>query len=484
MKKKMLKALMIGALLAGSIFTPTVDAADRNLSDDSSDFVLLADVVPDIIQEIRYYSTYNFVGDRVDGYTQPVALMTKEAAIALKAVSDDVMQYGYRLKVYDAYRPQKAVDNFVRWAEDIGDTRMKDYFYPLEDKTVLFDKGYIALYSGHSRGSTVDLTLFDMRTGKEVDMGGTFDYFGLKSHPDYVGDLTQQQIDNRNFLRDAMLRHGFKPLEEEWWHFTLRDEPYPDTYFTFDSNVFADARHMTRQLHEQNVQALLWMENAAEYRELCYQAYNIALERIDAVLKSKKKFKKPLAIVLDIDETVLSSAAWNASYVGTDRKKNTDDEVAWAKSTKAEPLPGAVEFLKAVDKRGVEIFYVTNRNASRLAELTKEDLEEAGFPTVKPDHLFLKSDGGDKFARLDRIADKYEVIVYMGDNAGDFPLGTFGRLTAERNEIVDRHQKDFGVKYIVFPNPLYGSWRYALANGYGDMTPQQQDVARRQALRK
>ena len=484
MKKKILKALMIGALLAGSIFTPKVDAADRNLSDDSSDFVLIADAVPDVIQEIRYYSTYNFVGDRVDGYAQPVSLLTKEAAAALKNVSDYVMQYGYRLKIYDAYRPQKAVDNFVRWAENISDVRMKEYFYPLEDKSTLFDKGYIALYSGHSRGSTVDLTLFDMRTGKEVDMGGTFDYFGELSHPDYVGDLTEAQIANRNFLRDAMIRYGFKPLEEEWWHFTLKDEPYPDTYFTFDSSVFADARHMQRQLNAENTQALLWMQNAAEYRELCYQAYNIALERIDAALKSKKKFKKPLAIVLDIDETVLSNVAWNASYVGTDRLKNTDDEVEWAKSTKAEPMPGAVEFLNAVDKRGVEIFYVTNRNASRLTELTKEDLEEAGFPKVKPDHLILKSDGGDKFARLDRIGAAYEVIVYMGDNTGDLPLGTFGRLTADRNEIVDRHHADFGVKYIVLPNPIYGNWQYAMANGYREMTPQQKDAVRRQTLHR
>ena len=202
------------------------------LSDDASDFVLLSDAVPDAILEIRYYSTYNFVGARIDGYEEPVALLTKEAAAALKEVSDDVIAQGYRLKIYDAYRPQKAVDHFVRWAEDTSDVKMKEYFYPDLEKDVLFPLGYIAEHSGHSRGSTVDLTLFDMKTEKEADMGGTFDFFGELSHPDYK-DITDEQYANRMILREAMLRHGFKPLDEEWWHFTLENEPYPDTYFTF-----------------------------------------------------------------------------------------------------------------------------------------------------------------------------------------------------------------------------------------------------------
>lgn len=203
---------------------------------DSSGFVVLSEVVPDIIQEIRYFSTYNFVGDRIDGYERPVALMTIEAANALKKVSDEVILRGYRLKIFDAYRPQMAVDNFVRWAEDIDDTRMKEYFYPQVDKSRLFIEGYIDEKSGHSRGSTVDLTLFDMSTGKEVDMGGTFDYFGERSHPSYRGDLTAEQLQNRQYLREVMMKHGFKPLETEWWHFTLRNEPYPNTYFTFAVN--------------------------------------------------------------------------------------------------------------------------------------------------------------------------------------------------------------------------------------------------------
>ena len=203
-----------------------------NLSSDSSGFVLLSDVVPDAILEIRYYSTYNFVGKRIAGYEEPIALITKEAATKLKEVIYEMIEKGYRLKIYDAYRPQMAVNNFVDWAKDENDIKMKKYFYPDLDKEVLFPQMYIMEYSGHTRGSTVDLTLFDMNTEKEVDMGGTFDYFGRESHPDYKG-ITDEQYNNRMKLREAMMSHGFKPLETEWWHFTLEDEPYKDIYFNF-----------------------------------------------------------------------------------------------------------------------------------------------------------------------------------------------------------------------------------------------------------
>ena len=219
--------------------------------EDTSAFVTLTDAVPDAILEIRYFGTYNFVGARIDGYEEPTALLTRRAAAALKAVSDEVMAQGYRLKIYDAYRPQEAVDHFVRWAADLSDAEMKAYFYPDLDKSVLFEQEYIMAKSGHTRGSTVDLTLFDMNTEKELDMGGTFDWFGPESHPDFCGNpdtgeytgdgsksptgrtITAAQFANRMILRKAMLAHGFKPLDTEWWHFTLRDEPFPDTYFAF-----------------------------------------------------------------------------------------------------------------------------------------------------------------------------------------------------------------------------------------------------------
>ncbi len=195
-------------------------------------FVLVGEAIPDAILEIRYYTTYNFVGERIDGYEQPVAILTKEAADALRLVSDDMLQQGLRLVIYDAYRPQRAVDHFARWAEDLSADSMKAVFYPDVEKADLFEQGFIARWSGHSRGSTVDLTLLDEATGKLIDMGGPFDFFGELSHPAYPG-VTPQQHANRMLLQAAMVKRGFKPLSTEWWHFTLVDEPYKDTYFDF-----------------------------------------------------------------------------------------------------------------------------------------------------------------------------------------------------------------------------------------------------------
>ena len=199
---------------------------------DSSGFVLLGSFVPHIVQEIRYYSTYNFIGDRIDGYEEPCALLTREAARALKAVASEMIVQGYRLKIFDAYRPACAVRHFVLWGIEDQDIRMKPYFYPELEKQELFAKGYIAKQSSHSRGSTVDLTLLDMRTGKELDMGSPFDLFSPISHPD-CRDITEEQYENRMCLQRAMVRGGFIPMDCEWWHFTLKNEPYPDTYFEF-----------------------------------------------------------------------------------------------------------------------------------------------------------------------------------------------------------------------------------------------------------
>ena len=199
---------------------------------DPSGFVLLAEAVPHIVQEIRYYSTYNFIGERIDGYEEPCALLTKEAARALKVVSNELIVQGYRLKVFDAYRPVCAVKHFVLWGIEDQDIRMKPYFYPDLEKQALFSRGYIASRSSHSRGSAVDLTLLDMNTGKELDMGSPFDLFSPVSHPGYRG-VTDEQYDNRMLLQRVMARCGFLPLDCEWWHFCLADEPYPDTYFEF-----------------------------------------------------------------------------------------------------------------------------------------------------------------------------------------------------------------------------------------------------------
>ena len=238
MNRGMCRAAALCAVMLMCLIT---NAARAIAPDDAGGFVVLSDYVPDIIQEIRYFSTYNFVGERIDGYDEPVALLTREAALALREVSQELGEKGYRLKIFDAYRPQMAVDHFVRWARDASDVQMKAFFYPELNKDELFRGRYISSHSGHSRGSTVDLTLFDMNTGREVDMGGTFDYFGKLSHPGYSG-ITEEQRVNRMLLRDAMVAHGFQPISTEWWHFTLAGEPYPNTSFTFPVCVDAIVR--------------------------------------------------------------------------------------------------------------------------------------------------------------------------------------------------------------------------------------------------
>ncbi|WP_296332504.1 M15 family metallopeptidase [uncultured Treponema sp.] len=199
---------------------------------DSRGFVLLSDYVPGIIQEIRYFSSYNFIGERISGYEEPCAIVTVEAARALQNVAAELNAQGFRLKIYDAYRPACAVKHFALWGVDDLDQRMKPFFYPDLEKQELFEKGYIAKRSSHSRGSTVDLTLFDMQTGKEVDMGSPFDLFSQVSHPNYRG-ISDEQYENRLFLQKAMVKGGFDTLDCEWWHFTLQGEPYPDSYFDF-----------------------------------------------------------------------------------------------------------------------------------------------------------------------------------------------------------------------------------------------------------
>ena len=201
-------------------------------SNDTTGFVNIGYAIPDVLLDIRYYSSFNFIGERIDGYEEAAALLTREAAQALKEVSDEAMQQGLCLRILDAYRPQKTVDHFVRWAQNPEDIRMKKYFYPELEKKDIIPLGYIAEHSGHSRGSTVDLTLFDMATQRDLDMGGTFDFFGELSHPDYSG-VTEAQHANRMLLQKLMVKHGFCPLETEWWHFTLENEPWPDIYFTF-----------------------------------------------------------------------------------------------------------------------------------------------------------------------------------------------------------------------------------------------------------
>jgi len=195
-------------------------------------FVDAAAVVDGLIVDMRYFGADNFVGERIDGYERPRCLLSEPAANALAAVERDLSARGLGLKVFDCYRPQRAVAQFVRWAQRIDDVKRKRDFYPDVDKRELFAKGYISDRSGHSRGSTVDLTLVRRWDAREFDMGSPFDFFSPKSWPSdrSVSDEAQQ---NRALLAAAMRRGGFRPYDKEWWHFTLNNEPFPDTYFDF-----------------------------------------------------------------------------------------------------------------------------------------------------------------------------------------------------------------------------------------------------------
>ena len=199
-------------------------------------FVYVKNIIPDLIEDLRYFTDNNFMGEKADGYEANYAILSKEAATALSKAADELREKGYVVKIYDAYRPQKAVDHFVRWSKTSDQRNKKDY-YPDLAKTSLFPT-YIARKSGHSKGSTIDMTICYKDTKEEVDMGSHFDYFGPPSHPSFIGkypggEVTQQHKQNRMMLREVMVRHGFKPYDNEWWHFTLRNEPYPTTYFIF-----------------------------------------------------------------------------------------------------------------------------------------------------------------------------------------------------------------------------------------------------------
>ena len=195
-------------------------------------FVYLSNIDATIQSELRYLGNNNFIGKTIDGYYSHCVIVSKETADALKKVQTILTKKGLSLKIFDAFRPQQAVNHFVKWAKVLNDTLMKPTYYPQVPKSELFKRGYIASKSSHTRGSTVDLTIIDTKTKNEVDMGSPYDFFGIESHP-YYNKINLQQQKNRLYLRKIMLDNNFKPYDQEWWHFTLRNEPFPKTYFNF-----------------------------------------------------------------------------------------------------------------------------------------------------------------------------------------------------------------------------------------------------------
>lgn len=197
-----------------------------------SHFVDLSSYIPQLVIDLRYFGQHNFIGRPIKGYDREKLYASKEAAFALLQAQNELIKEGLGFKVFDAYRPQRAVDHFQSWAKDIADTLNKAEFYPEVDKRDLFKLGYIAAKSGHSRGSTIDLTIINLNSKEELDMGSNFDFFGNISHHNYPNISTQQKA-NRKKLKNIMEKHGFKAIDEEWWHYTLINEPFKDKYFDF-----------------------------------------------------------------------------------------------------------------------------------------------------------------------------------------------------------------------------------------------------------
>lgn len=250
----------------------------------------------------------------------------------------------------------------------------------------------------------------------------------------------------------------------------------------------SEAAYTQENLNNEMTMAVSWMQNAAEYRGLCYQAYNTALAQVKRAAAAHKAGQKPLAIVLDADETVLDNSAYQAGRIGTNNDYTTKEWTKWVNAAEALAMPGATDYLQAVDQLGVSIFYVTNRRMDTQYDGTVKNMKELGFPQVDKAHLLLKTDSGNKQARFDAVAAKYDVVVYMGDNAGDLPIGTYGKKQAVRNAIVDANKAKFGVQYILLPNPVYGDWEPGLYNeldgNYWALTPKQKSEVRNKTMRK
>ena len=242
----------------------------------------------------------------------------------------------------------------------------------------------------------------------------------------------------------------------------------------------AEAAFTQQDLNDELMMAVGWMQNSAEYRELCYQAYNVALWQVKQAVAQHKQGAKPLAIVLDADETVLDNSAFEAGLIDTDSAYSTKTWNEWCAAGEALAMPGATDFLQAVDKLGVQIMDTQYEGSAR-------NMKELGFPQVDKTHMLFKTTTSNKQPRYDAIEAKYNVVVYLGDNAGDLPLGTYHKKQTQRNAIVDAHKDKFGFKYIALPNPSYGDWepaQYENDDGnYWALSPKEKRAARKQALR-
>ena len=242
------------------------------------------------------------------------------------------------------------------------------------------------------------------------------------------------------------------------------------------------APYALKDLNEQSVLALVWMQASAEYRELCYQAYNLADMLVDKAISAAKPGDKPLAIIADLDETLLDNSAYDAGFIGRNDAFSGKTWTQWEPAAQAAAMPGAADFLNDVQKKHVEIFYVTNRDQAGQ-EGTIGNLQALGYPFADARHVLVTTGSSDKQGRFDLVAKDHSIAVYMGDNANDLPIGTWHKAMKDRNAIVDQNRSRFGTLFVALPNPSYGDWEGALANGYFGLTPQGKNEARKSVLK-
>jgi 5'-nucleotidase (lipoprotein e(P4) family) len=250
-------------------------------------------------------------------------------------------------------------------------------------------------------------------------------------------------------------------------------------------SLFADNNpqnaYTVKDLNEQTVMALTWFQTSAEYRELCYQAFNFAGMLVDKAVASRSDGDMPLAIIADLDETLIDNSAYDAGLIGRDASYSGKTWTQWELAAQARAVPGAVDFLNGAAGKGVEVYYVTNRDQAGLPG-TLRNLAVLGFPFVDEQHVVISTGSGDKQPRFDAVAKNFKVILYMGDNANDMPIGTYGKNLADRNSLVDQNRDKYGVQFIVLPNPVYGDWEGVLAPGYWGLTPKGKSDARKALL--
>lgn len=252
--------------------------------------------------------------------------------------------------------------------------------------------------------------------------------------------------------------------------------------FTVAEDSPAAPTYTQKDINEQLVMALLWMQTSAEYRELCYQAFNVADMIVDKAVAAAKDGDKPLAVIADLDEALLDNSAYDVGLIGRDAAYSGKTWTQWENAAEALAIPGAVDFVKYAVSKKVEVYYVTNRDQAGF-EGTLKNLAALGFPFADAKHLLVSTGSSNKQPRFDQVAMDYTVIAYIGDNENDLPIGAYHKSLKDRNALVDQNKDKFGTEFVVIPNPSYGDWEPVIANGYYGLSPAAMSAARKAAMR-